>query len=227
MLFCRQVNFFPVSLFLVAASALIILSTSCTGPRRGTYNKEKPFVYNTQIKLKNSSLKGEDKVQLIDALNNQIDDSLKVRTVVSVDWPWRKPLLFYNRLIRPAAFDTIYIGKSKTFMTALLNAQGYFNPTITDTFWIDTLKRNAQKRTHVRLFVDPGKALQYDSVGYDIRTPELQQLAMENIGDALVKRNQHYSIQSISNELDRLLNIYRDHGYYKIRRKTCMLSTTP
>lgn len=215
MLFCRQVNFFPVSLFLVAALALITVISSCTTPRKGTYRKDKPFVYNTQIRLKNVDLNNEDKLVLREALTNQIDDSLKIRTVVSVGFP----ALFYNRLVRPAVFDSIYIGRSKTFMTALLNAQGYFNPTITDTFWVDTLKRNAQKRTYVRFFVDPGKALRYDSVGYDLRTSELQQLAMENIGQSLVKKNQNYSIQSISNELDRLLNIYRDHGYYKISKE--------
>ena len=61
--------------------------------------------------------------------------------------------------------------------------------------------------------------MKYDSVGYDIRTPELQQLALENIKDALVKKDKTYSIQSISDELDRLLNIYRDHGYYKITKE--------
>ena len=214
MLFCRQVNFFPVSGFLVAASALIILISSCTTPRAGTYRKDKPFVYNTQIKLINVDLNAENKLLLKEGLNNQLDDSLKIRTVLSVGFP----KLFYNRLVKPAAFDSMYIGRSKTFMTALLNAQGYFNPTITDTFWIDTI-RNNQKRTYVRFFVDPGKALRYDSVGYDIRTPELQQLAMENVKGALVKKNGSYSIQSISNELDRLLNIYRDNGYYKISKE--------
>src|SRR5688500_17652666 len=214
MLFCRQVNFFPVSGFLVAALALIILISSCTTPRAGTYRKDKPFVYNTQIKLVNADLNAENKLLLKEALNNQLDDSLKIRTVLSVGFP----KLFYNRLVKPAAFDSIYIGRSKTFMTALLHAQGYFNPTITDTFWIDSI-RNNQKRTYVRFFVDPGKALLYDSVGYDIRTPELQQLAMENVKGAFVKKNGPYSIQSISNELDRLLNIYRDNGYYKISKE--------
>ncbi|HUQ66761.1 MAG TPA: BamA/TamA family outer membrane protein [Flavitalea sp.] len=214
MLFCRQVNFFPVSCFWVAALALIVAITSCTAPRRGTYRKEKPFVYNTQIKLLHTNLKPEKKLLLKEALNNQIDDSLKIRTVVSVGFP----KLIYNRLIKPAAFDTMNISRSKTFMTALLNAQGYFNPVITDTFWIDTLRSN-QKRTYVRFDVDPGKALLYDSIAYDLRTPELQQLAMENLEHSLVKKNETYSIQSISNELDRLLNIYRDHGYYKINKE--------
>lgn len=220
MLFCRQVNFFPVSRLMVAVLALMIITASCTAPRKGTYNKNKPFVYNTQIKLENTKLKPGEKLALREALTNQLDDSLKVRTVVSVV---RLPFIFYNRLVKPAAFDTVYIDKSKTFMSALLNAQGYFNPTIRDTFWIDTINASSRKRKQIRTFVrftvDPGKALRYDSVGYDIRTPELQQLALENISKSFVKKNESYSIQSISNELDRLLNIYRDHGYYKISKE--------
>ena len=156
MLFCGQVNFFPVSRFLVAALALIMVITSCTAPRRGSYQKNKPFVYNTQINLENTKLNAEDRLALKQALINQIDDSLKIRTVVSVGFP----SLFYNRMIKPAAFDSIYIGRSKTFMAALLNAQGFFNPVITDTFWIDTLKRNGQMRTKIRFVVNPGKALE-------------------------------------------------------------------
>lgn len=218
MLFCRQVNFFPISVFVVAAVALIVSITSCTVPRR--FPKGKPFVYNTAIKLENVKLNPSKRTEFKVALNNQVDDSLQNRRVLT-------PLFYYN-LVKPAVFDTLYIGRSKTFMTAYLNSQGYFNPTITDTFWIDTIrpfrfkffgKKETEYRTYVRFKVNPGYPLRFDSVGYDIRTPELQRLAVENMDKALVKKNEQYSVQSISNELDRLLNIYRDHGYYKITKE--------
>src|SRR5688500_72543 len=159
MLFCRQVNFFPVSRCLAAAIALTLFISSCTIP--GKFQKGKPFVYSSDVKLQNvDDLSNSEKQQLRQALSNQVDDSLQVRKVLT-------PFLFY-RLNRPAAFDTLYIGRSKTFMTALLNSQGYFNPQITDTFWIDTVQRKKQMRTYVRFFVNPGRVLRYDSVGYDI-----------------------------------------------------------
>lgn len=164
----------------------------------------------------NPGLSNSARMRLKEALNNQIDDSLQVRTVLAVR---PVPPFFYYRLSRPAAFDTLYIGRSKTFMNALLNSQGYFNPVITDTFWIDTLTRKKQMRAHVRFFVNPGQALRYDSVGYDLETAELQSLAMSNREKALIKKQQPYSVQDISNELDRLLGIYRDHGYYKITKE--------
>src|SRR5690349_14840990 len=110
MLFCRQVNFFPISGFLLAALTLIVISTSCTSPRR--YQKGKPFVFSTDIKLVRPGLTPSERTALKVALNNQLDDSLQNRRVLT-------PGFFY-KLVKPAVFDTLYIGRSKTFMNALL-----------------------------------------------------------------------------------------------------------
>jgi len=197
-----------------AAIALALMIGSCTVPRK--YQRGKPFVYKSEITLEKSDLPSSARLQLREALRNQMDDSLQVRTVIAVRW---QPPFFYKRLSKPAVFDTLYIGRSKTFMTALLNSQGYFSPQIRDTFWIDTLKAKKQMRTHVRFKVDHGVALRYDSIGYDLQTPELQQMALANRDKSLIRKNDNYSIQNISNELDRLLNIYRDQGYYKITKE--------
>lgn len=211
MLFSRQVNFFLTSIS-IAAIAAITTITSCTVPRR--YQKEKPFVFKSDISIINTDLSTSEKQQLKQGLLNQMDDSLKVRKVLAVRLI---PPFFYYRLSRPAAFDTLFIGRSKTFMNALLNSQGYFYSTIADTFNIDTVKN--QQRATVEFFVNPGRALRYDSIGYELQTQELQQLAMENRSGSLIKKHDPYSIQNISNELDRLLTIYRDHGYYKITKE--------
>jgi outer membrane protein insertion porin family len=213
MLYCRQVNFFT-SRAVIAALAIILIISSCTIPKK--YQKGKPFVYKVDVVLQNSDLTSSERKVLKENLQNQVDDSLQSKTILAFRLI---PPFFYYRLSKPAVLDTLSIGRSKTFMTALLNSQGYFGPRITDTLWIDTLKRKNQMRAHVRFFVHPGKALRYDSIGYDLHTPELQQLAMENREKSLIKKKDPYSIQNISNELDRLLNIYRDHGYYKITKE--------
>jgi len=211
MLFCRQVNFFISSSWISAFTWIILLATSCTEPRR--YQKDKPFVYKSEISLY-SDLPASQKIQLRQNLANQMDDSVKVRTVLAIHW---KPPFFYYRLSKPPVFDTLHVERSKTFMNALLNSKGYFNPVITDTFTIDSVKD--QKRVNVRFFVTPGKALRLDSIGYSFTTPELQQLAMASRNKSLLKKNEPYSIQNISGELDRLLNIYRNNGFYKINKE--------
>ncbi|MBO9571501.1 MAG: BamA/TamA family outer membrane protein [Chitinophagaceae bacterium] len=191
---------------------------SCTVPRK--FQEGKPFIYNSSVVLENTDLNKSKRRELKEALINQMDDSLKVRTVLAVDWHF--PPIF-NRLSKPAVFDTLYIGKSKTFMRALLKSEGYFEPTIKDEYRIDSVKtkkkEKMQQRVTVKFTVSPGRALKFDSIGYDLTTPELQQLALANKNKALIKKNNNYSIQNISNELDRLITIYRNNGYYKINKE--------
>ncbi|MET0298858.1 MAG: BamA/TamA family outer membrane protein [Flavitalea sp.] len=183
------------------------MAASCTLPKK--YQKNKPFVYRTEIKI-NGDVKGSEKIALKSGLENQLADSLKVRTIVSLGFP----RLLYNKLERPPLFDSANVSRSKTFMTALLNSQGYFGPSITDTFFVDTIRD--QQRVRVEFTVNPGKQLRFDSIGFELSNPEFQKLALEYRSGSLLKKGNPYSIGILSSELDRLLLIYRNHGYYKI-----------
>ena len=103
-------------------------------------------------------------------------------------------------------------------MNALLASQGYFNPTIKDSFLIDTAKRD-QYRVTVNFNVIPGKQLKIDSIGFYLENPELQKLVDQHRHETQLKKGKPYSIQIVSNELDRLINIFRDNGYYKISKE--------
>ncbi|MGZ5133555.1 MAG: translocation and assembly module lipoprotein TamL [Flavitalea sp.] len=207
----QQVNFFAYYRWIVPFSILLIVAASCTTAKK--YQKYKPFVYRTNIFLE-TKLPPAQKTELKAGLENQLDDSLKVRTVLAFGI---KPPFFYNRLSKPPVFDTINVDRSKTFMSALLSANGYLNPVITDTFKIDKVRD--EYRVTVDFFVNPGKVFRLDSIGYDLNTPELQQLALQNRDQTLLKKGDPYSLQKISSELDRLLSIFRDHGYYKISKE--------
>ncbi|MGZ5247403.1 MAG: hypothetical protein ACXWV5_10195, partial [Flavitalea sp.] len=154
----QQDRNFNISVFVLL---MIVLVTSCTVPKR--YQKGKPFVYKTNIALQ-SDLPRKESQELKERLNVQIDDSLKVTTLLSIR---AMPPFFYYKLDRPVVFDTMYIGRSKTFMSALLNSQGYFNPQFRDTFYVDTVKD--QLRTYINFTVIPGKVLRMDSIGYDFK----------------------------------------------------------
>jgi outer membrane protein insertion porin family len=220
----RQVNFFAYYRWIAPASMLLLLAASCTIPKR--YQRNKPFVYKTNITIQ-ANLPATKKAELKAGLENQLDDSLKVRTVMAIGLT---PSIFYNKLSKPPVFDSINIDRSKTFMSALLSANGFLNPVITDTFKIDTVRivqrpLFAKKSVHhqyraiIDFFVRPGKVFTLDSVGYALHTAELQQLAIQNRGQAFLKKGDPYSLQKVSAELDRLLSIYRDHGYYKISKE--------
>lgn len=143
---------------------------------------------------------------------NQLDDSLKVRVV-----SWAGLVKTY---VKPPIFDTLNIGRSKVFMTALLKSNGFYQSSITDTFFFKTVNR--KHRTYVTFNVNTGVQLKIDSVGYDLTTPELQALAMDhrNRDRSQLKKNDPYTIDAVSTELDRLLTTFRDNGYYKITRES-------
>ena len=177
----QQVNFFSSYRWIISLSLLLFIAGACTSPRR--YQKYKPFVFKTNINIQDD-IPATRKAQLKAGLQNQLDDSLKVRTVLAVGF---RPPFFYNRLSRPPLFDTINVDRSKTFMTALLSANGYLNPVITDTFRIDTAGRD-QYRVTVDFFVTAGKVFRLDSIGYDLSKPEFQQLALQNRDKSLLKK---------------------------------------
>ena len=94
---------------------------------------------------------------------------------------------------------------------------------ITDTFRIDTIKK--QYRATVSFRVSPGKNLKFDSIGYSLSTPALQSLAMQTRDQSLLKKTKPYSKQIISSEIDRLVNLFRNNGYYKISGKDIYAET--
>jgi outer membrane protein assembly factor BamA len=150
-----------------------------------------------------------EKLQLKERLENQLDDSLKTRVVSYAG--------VYREIVRPPVFDTTNIGRSKLFMNSLMNSLGYFHPVVTDTFRIDTVRN--KYRVYINFTVKPGKVLRVDSIGYALATPELQQLVVRNRDKSALKKNEPYTLQGVSDELDRLLVIFRNAGYYKMNKE--------
>lgn len=143
------------------------------------------------------------------ALENQLDDSLKVRIVSFAG--------VRRTLTKPPVFDTNYVIRSMTFMTALLNSRGYYEPSIT---WDSTLRvLGDQQRVTINFDVKTGKQLKLDSTGFALSDTALQALARESAHKSLLKKGDPYSKQVVSLELDRLVELYKNHGYYKIARE--------
>lgn len=151
-------------------------------------------------------------------LSNQLDDSLRTQV--------RSILGLFNTVMYPPVFDTANVRRSIGYMVALLNATGYYNPVIKDTIRRDTVHihhwfsrtRTVQYRVTVNFTVLPGKQSKLDSIGYDLSTPALQHLALQSQPQSLLKKGQPYSKQVLSAELDRLVNLFRNNGYYSFSK---------
>src|SRR5579864_9265255 len=111
-------------LFLTLAGGLF----SCTVARHYQYGK--PFVFAVNVKVE-GSLSKDDKKDLAQKLSNQLDDSLRTQVISIVG--------LYNRVVYPPVFDTANLRRSIGFMVALLNANGYYKPSIRDTIRRDTI----------------------------------------------------------------------------------------
>lgn len=190
---------------------------SCTVPRK--YQYRRPFVFAVNVKVE-GNLSPDDKKDLAQKLSNQLDDSLRPQ-VISIAG-------VYRRVMYPPVFDTANVRRSIGFMVALLNATGYFNPAIKDTIRRDTVrfKRHPERseyRVTVDFTVNPGKQLRLDSFAYALSTPPLQALAMQSINQSLLKKGKPYSKQLMSDELDRLVTLFHNSGYYKFSKEDMVI----
>lgn len=188
-------------LFLVIVAGAV----SCTVPKK--FQADKPFVFKTNIEVE-GNFKVSERQDLETRLTNQLDDSLKSRIVSFAG--------IRKTLIKPAVFDTNYANRSVVFMNALMNSLGYYQARIA---WDSTIKIvGKQQRVIIDFLVTPGNNLKLDSIGYALSDSVLQELALKSKTKSLLIKDQPYSQQIVAAELDRLIDVYKDNGYFKISR---------
>jgi outer membrane protein insertion porin family len=214
----RQVKTSLFSSAVILPALMVIFSVSCVAPKKNQYPAYKPFVFRTNIKL-DGDMRYAEKQDLISKLENQLDDSLKVRTVTAFRW---KPFFIYKKLSNPPVFDSSNVGRSIVFMNALLRSAGYYAPVIRDSIKIDTVKRD-QYRVTINFHVIAGKNLKFDSVGFDMRTPEFQRLTLQTKDQSFLKKDQAYTKQLLSKEIDRLVELFRNNGFYRFSREDLII----
>ncbi len=207
-----HLNFHKINLagFCVLCMLLAMMS-SCSVLKSTRVRNEpinKPFVFANKISLKGNIAKDE-KIRLTNELDNYWDDSLKVRMA--------QQFWIFNVLRNPPVFDSANINRSINFMNAYLNSQGYYYASFADSVRIDTVAE--QQRANINMIIDIGKRITIDSVSYTMEDSTLQKLTQQEEPHTLLKKGVPYTKQLISNELDRLVGIYRQNGYYYFTRE--------
>lgn len=194
------------------AAASLILFASC-GVVPKSYPKNQPFVFKYNVEVQGND-NPQQKNELSSRLGNQLDDSIRVRTV--------RKLIYkgINRRVlnKPPVYDSNNAEKSIVYMKGLLRSLGYFKDTITYKTIIDTVE-NDQYRTTVNFYVNPGRVVRIDSFRYNIKQPALQELAVANQNQSQLKKGEPFAKSVISQDLDRLVNLFRDNGYMRFGRE--------
>ncbi|TBR20371.1 MAG: hypothetical protein EPO57_00285 [Chitinophagaceae bacterium] len=191
-----------------------ILLVSCSVIPKN-YPLHQPFVYQTSIQLEGKFSKDEKK-NFISQLHAQLDDSIKLNTVRTFIYKG------FNRsiLVNPPVYENANAEKSASFMKDLLNAEGYlYNSIRFDTMMIyKKMSNHIQNRTIVKFYVAPDNQFKLNSVRYNILHPALQELTNNTLENSELKKGNPFSKQIISQELDRLVDVYRSNGYLKFTR---------
>lgn len=202
-----KVNFFSLTVL----SLFLAMISSCSVSKR-TFIRNHPvnraFVYDNKLTLK-GDLSKDEKIRLTNDLEKYWDDSLQVRRIQQFG-------LFY-KIKNPPVFDSGNIARSVNFMNAYLNSQGYYYAGFTNSVRIDTVKD--QLRATVGMNITVGRNISIDSVSYDLGDTTLQNLTKEAKKNTILTKGTRYTKQLISSELDRLVSVYRQNGYYKLTRE--------
>jgi outer membrane protein insertion porin family len=200
---------------------LLVLVVSCTTIK--DYPANAPFVYKTNIHL-DGKFSTEEEKELETQLDQQLHDSIMVRSVRKLIGWKNGPRILYTEIVKPALFDSLNAEKSKLFMEAKLHSLGYYR----DSIRYDTSLqiKGDQFRTTVDFHVTPGKLFLLDSVWFNIASDSargsddtLYKITQNALSESLLKKGQPFAMPLISTEFDRLTDVYRNNGYLRFSRE--------
>ena len=170
------------------------------------YQKNVPFAFKNNIKVSADNVSKDEKVILKSRLNTQLNDSAKANV--------KDKFFIFHYYVNPPVFDTDAVIASASNMRALLINSGFYNPEITYSY-DTTTKRKYQKRVTVTYNVNAGKRTMIDTVAYLFTKPQLQYLAVSTKNESLLQPNTPVSKSGITQETNRLVNLFKNNGYYK------------
>lgn len=200
---------FPCKIKLFRLTQIVLLVTvalaACTVVKEE--QKGKPFIVDYSIKIedKKGKFSKDDEAALKSRLSTQLEDSAKVNVV--------DKLFFWHVYKKPPAFDTAYAALSAKNMKASLVHLGYYSAAT--KYKVDTLKDTSPQQVKIYYTVTPGKATLIDTVTYQLQKPNLQLLAINNKDKAIIKKKDPVTKGAVLGEISRLVDLYRNNGYWK------------
>lgn len=183
---------------------LTVIFYSCNITRKAP--KDKPYLYKNSYEVNGGNFSKLERSALLDRLANQIDDSSKLR--------YSSPIFFINILKRPPAYDTGYSALSAANMKASMYHLGYYNSIV--TYKADTTRKSGDEIVKVHYTVEAGKPLLIDTFTYQLYDTTLQAITMRYKDQSVVVPNNPITKAAVQGEIARLIDTFRNNGYYKI-----------
>ena len=211
--------------FIQALSVCFIsaLLASCGNGKYFTikkYPKETPFVYDNKIEIVNTKLDKNDQSLLNDGLTTQLEDNMQLKIKTS--------FLVLKKLIEPAAFDTLAANRSRENMEIYLKTKGFYNGKVSYTYKFDTSRKQnpskIQLRATTKFIVSTGPVFKIDSTALipldsgQTKLEAIHLLANQSKQNSYLKKGVPFTEELISAEMNRLIEVYRNNGYYYMTR---------
>jgi outer membrane protein insertion porin family len=185
---------------------LLFLLNACADLKKAVihdYPKQMSFVYDNKVVVKGAN-NNIEALALANELSNYWDDSIKAKQV--------RQFGVFNTILQPLRYQEDKLEPSIQFMKNYLATKGYNQPILTSIVKVDTVKE--EWRAHLTMEIRLNKKTLIDAVVYELNDSLLQSIANKNTSFAYVKKGMVYSNESINNELDRLVELFRANGYY-------------
>jgi hypothetical protein len=185
---------------------LLFLINACTDIKKAVvhdYPKQKAFVFDNKIAIKDA----ESKKTLHDLsynLDTYWDDSLKAKKV--------RQFGIFNTIVQPILYQPERIDRTIHYMQNYLASVGYNHPNFQLVDKVDTI--HDEYRVSLKMNIQLNKKTIIDTVAYQLNNQQLQSIVTANIESAYVKKGMPFSNVLIDNELDRLVALFRNNGYY-------------
>lgn len=219
--------------FLPILILLSFLGAGCITVKN--YPIAKPFIFETNVHVE-GKFSVDDKKELELQLEQQLHDSVKVRSVAKAFGTDVWYLFFYELINKPTVFDSLYAGQSVLYMRALLNSLGYYRDSINYTSKIDTITNGRQLRTQLNFYVYPHTPTRLDSIAYLINADTavvspgqkqnldtMQAVTLSSLSATVIKKGDLFSKYGLSAERDRLADVYRNNGYLKFSEEELLV----
>jgi len=213
---CKSFYYLCLTIFIICIffSCSVEKSTSVRN-----FPSDTAFVFNNNVVLKGNLTKDEKK-KLNAGLANYWADSLYAQRANQFGFSFKAhvPPFFYSYKLRnPPIFDSVNIPPTITYMNGYLKSQGYFYAQLQDTV-LKSFYRGQQRRT-IEMTINPGRQTLIDSENYNIETKRLQYLADSSKNESLIQPGKSpFAKDLIGDELDRLVKLYHQKGYFLITR---------
>ena len=178
---------------------LFLFISSCTIIRKAPQNK--PYLVKNTIEVRGGQFTQNEREAVVIRLYNQLDDSSKVIV--------KDAFFIFHTIKKPVAYDTGFSALSAINMRSSMYHLGYYNANV--TYKSDT----ADRKVSVKYTVNAGKPTLIDTVNYRLKKAELQQLATSSRTESQLQKNNPITKASVLSEVGRLVDTFRNNGYYK------------